>query len=510
MTKLSIRTRLGVAIFFLCVLLTAIGALGVAGMARSNDAHRETYVNRLASTRLIGDAELAISRERTTIDRIAFDPTAPTVEKDVATYRMLKGQGMEAWTNYLALPATSDENRLAAAVSAKRSQVQNQLDAFADSVKGMDDAGVKIALKKIAVANTDYVMASADLKQFQRDQAKAHYEDSEASFQRFRAITIASIVFALLAGVFTFVSLRRAIGRPLGEALEHFNRIATGDLSQRIEARSHDEMGMLLHGLSQMRDGLISTVTTVRHASEAIATAAQQIAAGNLHLSARTEQQAASLQETAASMEELTGTVRQNAENARQALALATNAADVADHGNAVVGEVVTTMKEIDQSSGRIGDIIAIIDAIAFQTNILALNAAVEAARAGEQGRGFAVVAAEVRMLAQRSSAAAKEIKELIGASSGKVQAGSTLVTEAGGRMQAILTGVRRVADIMDEISAASSEQSTGIEQVARAVAEMDSVTQNNAALVEEAAAAAQSLEEQARMLKETVAVFRI
>jgi len=510
MSKLSIRARLGAAILFLCVLLTAIGALGVTGMARSNDANRETYTNRLASTRLIGDAELAISRERTTVDRIAFDPAAPTVEKDIATYRMLKGQGMDAWAQYLALPATSDENRLSAAVSARRSQVQNQLDAFADSVKGMDNAAVKVALKKIALANTDYVTVSADLKQFQRDQAKAQYDASEAGFERFRAMTIASIVFGLLAGVFTFVSLRRAIGRPLAEALEHFHRIATGDLSQRIESRSHDEMGMLLHGLSQMRDGLVSTVTTVRHASEAIATAAQQITSGNLHLSARTEQQAASLQETAASMEELTGTVRHNAENARQAQALAANAANMADHGNSVVGDVVTTMKEIDQSSGRIGDIIAIIDAIAFQTNILALNAAVEAARAGEQGRGFAVVAAEVRMLAQRSSAAAKEIKELIETSSGKVEVGGTLVNEAGGRMQAILTGVRRVADIMDEISAASSEQSTGIEQVTRAVAEMDSVTQHNAALVEEAAAAAQSLEQQARMLKETVAVFRI
>jgi methyl-accepting chemotaxis protein-1 (serine sensor receptor) len=260
MSNLSIRARLGAAILFLCVLLTAIGALGVTGMARSNDANRETYTNRLASTRLIGDAELAISRERTTVDRIAFDPAAPTVEKDIATYRMLKGQGMDAWTKYLALPATSDENRLAAAVSARRSQVQNQLDAFADSVKGMDDAAVKVALKKIALANTDYVTVSADLKQFQRDQAKAQYDDSEASFQRFRAMTIASIVFGLLAGVFTFVSLRRAIGRPIAEALGHFNRIATGDLSQRIEARSHDEMGMLLHGLSQMRDGLVSEV----------------------------------------------------------------------------------------------------------------------------------------------------------------------------------------------------------------------------------------------------------
>jgi len=508
--KLSIRARLGAAILLLSVLLIAIGALGVTGMARSNDANRETYANRLASTRLIGDAELSVSRERTTVDRIAFDPAAPTVDKDVATYHMLKGQGTQAWTQYLALPATSKESALAAVVNAKRGEVQNDLDAFADSIKGMDVAAVKVALKKIAVANTDYVTASAELKQFQRDQAKARYADAEAGFRRFRAITVGTAVLGLLAGIFTFVSLRRAIGGPLDEALGHFDRIAAGDLSQRIEVRSHDEMGALLRGLSQMRDGLANTVTAVRHASEAIATAAQQIASGNLDLSARTEQQAASLQETAASMEELTGTVRHNAENARHALTLATSATETAQRGSSAVDGVVATMAGIDESSARIGDIIAIIEGIAFQTNILALNAAVEAARAGEQGRGFAVVASEVRALAQRSSAAAREIKELIETSSEKVQAGGTLVSEAGGRMQDILTGVERVAGIMGEISAASSQQSSGIEQVALAVAQMDSVTQQNAALVEQAAAAAQSLEEQARQLRETVAVFRL
>ncbi|NKJ49285.1 hypothetical protein CIC12_21640 [Burkholderia sp. SG-MS1] len=510
MPKLSIRARLGAAILLLSALLSAIGALGVTGMARSNDANRETYENRLVSTRLIGDAELSISRERTTVDRIAFDPVAPTVDKDVATYRMLKGQGMEAWAQYLALPATSSESRLAAVVNAKRSRVQDDLDAFTDSVKGMDGAAVKVALKAIAVANTDYVTASAELKQLQRDQAKARYADAEAGFRRFRAITVGTAVLGLLAGALTFVSLRRAISGPLDEALGHFDRIAAGDLSRRIEVRSHDEMGALLLGLSQMRDGLATTVTAVRRASDAIATAAQQIASGNLDLSSRTEQQAASLQETAASMEELTGTVRHNAQNSSHALSLATSATDTARRGSSAVDGVVATMAEIDESSVRIGDIIAIIEGIAFQTNILALNAAVEAARAGEQGRGFAVVASEVRTLAQRSSAAAREIKELIETSSEKVQAGGTLVCDAGGRMQAIVTDVERVASIIGEISAASSEQSAGIEQVALAVAQMDSVTQQNAALVEQAAAAAQSLEEQARQLKETVAVFRL
>ncbi|WP_144146911.1 methyl-accepting chemotaxis protein [Paraburkholderia sp. BCC1884] len=509
MPKLSIRARLGATILLFSVLLMTIGALGVTGMANSNDANRETYANRLASTRLIGDAELAISRERTTVDRIAFDPAAPTVDKDVATYRMLKGQGLAAWAQYLALPATASEVRLAAAVNAKRGRVQSNLDAFADSIESMDGAAVKVALKAIAVANTDYVTASADLKQFQRDEAKGRYADAEASFRRFRAITFATVVLGLLAGALTFVSLRRAIGTPLDAALGHFERIAAGDLSHPIDVWSHDEMGALLSGLAQMRDGLANTVTTVRRASDTIATTAQQIAAGNLDLSSRTEQQAASLQETAASMEELTSTVKHNADNARQALTLAAGATETAHLGSSAVDGVVRTMAEIDQSSVRIGNIIAIIEGIAFQTNILALNAAVEAARAGEQGRGFAVVAAEVRTLAQRASAAAKEIKQLIETSSKKVQAGGTLVDEAGGRMQAILVDVKRVADIMGEISAASSEQSSGIEQVARAVAEMDLVTQQNAALVEQATAATQSLEQQARQLKETVAVFR-
>ncbi len=318
------------------------------------------------------------------------------------------------------------------------------------------------------------------------------------------------MALGLLAAFFSYVTLSRAIGRPLADALGHFDAIAAGDLRRPVVIQSHDEMGQLLDGIARMQRSLIETVRSVRGGSESIATATRQIAAGNLDLSSRTEEQASALQETASSMEELTGTVKQNADNARQASSLAANASEIANKGSAVVGQVVGTMGEINQSSARIADIISIIEGIAFQTNILALNAAVEAARAGEEGRGFAVVAGEVRSLAQRSSAAAKEIKELIDTSVERVQSGSALVDQAGRTMTEIIGAVQRVTDIMGEIAAASEEQSSGIDQVARAVTQMDEVTQQNAALVEEAAAAAQSLEDQAGKLRTAVAVFQL
>jgi methyl-accepting chemotaxis protein len=269
-------------------------------------------------------------------------------------------------------------------------------------------------------------------------------------------------------------------------------------------------MGRLMEGLQKMQTRLTATVAKVREGSISIGTATTQIAAGNLDLSSRTEQQAASLEETASSMEELTSTVKQNADNARQANQLAISASDVAVRGGSVVTEVVTTMASIDESAKRIVDIIGVIDGIAFQTNILALNAAVEAARAGEQGRGFAVVASEVRSLAQRSANAAKEIKTLIDDSVDKVGAGSKLVAQAGQTMTEVVDSVKHVTDIMSEILAASQEQSAGIEQVNTAIVQMDQVTQQNAALVEEAAAAAASLKEQAANLSATVSVFKV
>jgi methyl-accepting chemotaxis protein len=286
--------------------------------------------------------------------------------------------------------------------------------------------------------------------------------------------------------------------------------VADGDLSSRINMTAGGASGLLMRTMQDMNDKLVAMIVNMRSGTALIAAGASEIARGNMDLSARTEQQAASLEETASSMEELTATVKQNAEHAHQASKLAISASEVAVKGGEVVSEVVGTMASINDSSRRIAEIIGVIDGIAFQTNILALNAAVEAARAGEQGRGFAVVASEVRSLAQRSAAAAKEIKALIEDSAGRVQSGGKLVDEAGRTMNEIVTSVKRVTDIMAQIAAASREQGGGIEQVNRAIAQMDQVTQQNAALVEEASAAAESLKTQAAQLTQAVTVFRV
>ena len=339
--------------------------------------------------------------------------------------------------------------------------------------------------------------------------AQHEAEDEEANAKATRILITVIVIGALVGGILTYWIVK-GITAPLRSAVTLARTVASGDLSSHIEAGNKSELGELQDALRYMNSNLQQIIGQCRSGIDTISTASGEIASGNLDLSARTEKQAASLQQTAASMEELTSTVKQNADNARQANQLAASASGAAIDGGSVVSKVVTTMASIHDSSRKIVDIIAVIDGIAFQTNILALNAAVEAARAGEQGRGFAVVASEVRNLAQRSASAAKEIKSLIDDSVTKVDTGNKLVAEAGTTMAQIVDSVKRVSDIMAEITAAGEEQSSGIEQVNQAIGQMDQVTQQNAALVEEAAAAAESMKEQAATLTSAISVFKL
>ena len=335
-------------------------------------------------------------------------------------------------------------------------------------------------------------------------------QDNESDYKRILWILSAVMLLVIVVIISSWIAMRRVLLLPLEEVINHIRAIAAGDLTQPIQADGKNEMAILARNVQEMQTSLANTVGVVREGADTIYTGAGEISAGSNDLSSRTEQQAASLEETAASMEQLTATVKQNADNARQASRLALDASSTAKKDGHVVEGVVRTMDEIATSSSKIAQITNVIDGIAFQTNILALNAAVEAARAGEQGRGFAVVAGEVRTLAQRSAQAAKEIKALIDDSGERVNAGSQLVNEAGATMAEIVNAVTRVTDIMGEIASASDEQSRGIDQVGQAVAEMDRVTQQNASLVEESAAAAAALEDQAARLNEAVAVFKI
>ncbi|TDV21016.1 methyl-accepting chemotaxis protein [Paraburkholderia caballeronis] len=507
---ITIKARIGLAMAFLAALVIAISVLGLLGLTRSNNANRDTFTERMPAAIAVASAELYASRERLVLDRAAFLIGTPEVDATLARARMMRGISDDWWKKFLDLPRSAEGDRLAQTVSARRDALHAAADAFAATVKAGDTASVVPGARALQAAYDGLSKADEELNRYQTAHAQSSFDDAQAAFSQLRIACIAAMVAGIAGAALSFVWLRRAIARPLADALGHFDAIAAGDLRRPVVVHARDEMGELLAGIAKMQRSLIDTVRAVRSGSESIATATREISAGNLDLSSRTEQQASALQHTASSMDELTGTVKQNADNARQASGLAATASEIANRGSAVVDQVVGTMGDINDSSAKIADIITIIEGIAFQTNILALNAAVEAARAGEEGRGFAVVAGEVRGLAQRSSAAAKEIKALIDASVERVQAGSALVDEAGRTMGEIIGAVRRVTDIMGEIAAASGEQARGIDDVARAVAQMDEVTQQNAALVEQAAAAAQSLEDQAGRLREAVAVFRV
>ncbi len=511
LANLSIGKRLALGFAIVCVMLVAMVQLSNSMLARVNQGTHEIVNNRMpkidATSRMQAEInDIAIALRNMMLSSDTADRQRQR-EEVVASRQAIDGVLRELDTT-VENPKAKDLLRQMRADTERYAAAQETLMGYI--VSGADDAAramLATEMRPLLVRLKAAVGKQAALQKEISAAAAGQAADTYASTRNLMwALGIAAVALAALVAWW----ITRSITGPVGQALGVANTVAAGDLTSRIEADTRDEMGELLRALRRMNESLAATVVTVRRGTDIIATAATEVAMGSQDLSSRTEQQASALEETASSMEQLASTVKQNADNARQANTLAGAASDVAARGGDVIARVVGTMDEIRASAGRIGDITSVIDGIAFQTNILALNAAVEAARAGEQGRGFAVVASEVRALAQRSAAAAKEIKELIGESTVKVEAGSQLVGEAGATMREIVDSVRRVTDIMTEISAASVEQSAGIEQINRAVVEMDAVTQQNAALVEQAAAASESMREEARRLSEAVAVFTV
>ena len=508
---MRIGTRL--ALMFSLVLALALVATAAALFtARSNAQATEQMMARpLAKERLVSDWYVftysAIVRT-SMIARSSDGALATVFAKDIADS---VASGSELIKKIEPLLESADEKAKFETVKALRAKYQAAKVEVMDARKADDAATAERRFNEgFAPAAAAYSASIKDLLALQRKDIDDRTAAIRAAYdERARLVLLLNVLMVVLV-VAAAVAITRSITRPLSSAVDAARTIAAGNLSGAFESERRDEIGELMRAMQAMNDSLATVVSEVQEGARAIAGASGEIATGNLDLSSRTEQQAGALEETTSSMEELTHAVRKNAENAHEANQMAQDASQVAIRGGQIVGDVVDTMSAIDAASRKIVDIISVIDGIAFQTNILALNAAVEAARAGEEGRGFAVVASEVRNLAQRSSQAAKEIKTLIGDSVEQVEIGSRLVHDAGKTMDEVVTSVRQVADIMQEITAASAEQSAGIEQVNQAVLQMDQVTQQNAALVEEAAAAAASLQDQAQILTDLVGVFRL
>ncbi len=509
--NMQIGKRLTLGFAVILAFSIVITAIGIWRLQAVSGATREMMAQPMLKERLIGDwyTNLASGIRRTIAIAKSSDPAlGPYFAEEAAASSKSSGDYQK---KVEALLSSDDEKKLFEKISVQRKLYLSSRDAINKAkAAGNVDEAMRVLDKVFVPASTDYQDTMRQLVELQRRAMDDTAQKIEVVADESRTLLLVLEGLILVSGVLCARYLTLGITRPIHTAVTISRRVASGDLSSDVQVKSRDETGQLLQALQEMNTNLRDIVSNVRSGTDTIATASGEIAAGNLDLSSRTEQQASALEETASSMEELISTVKQNADNARQANQLAVSASEIARQGGGVVGKVVDTMGAINASSKKIVDIISVIDGIAFQTNILALNAAVEAARAGEQGRGFAVVASEVRSLAQRSAAAAKEIKVLIADSVEKVGTGSKLVEQAGATMEEVVASVRRVTDIVGEISAASQEQSTGIEQINHAIAQMDQVTQQNAALVEQAAAAAASMQNQATSLAQLVSVFNL
>jgi methyl-accepting chemotaxis protein len=504
-----IAVKLGLGFGLVAALLLGLGVVAKLGLTQVAGNLNLVLEDRYPKVQMVEGALDGLNfQARVVRNLIIMEPKERDGEfAELARSRQETGEIYERLSDSI----RSDEGKSRLAETLKDRQIYgSRLDRFVELVKAGDPTSRDYLMRELRPAQQAYEHVLKGLIKYQEELMAEDAADSAAAIRTANLMILGFglLGLALAAGVAVIVT--RGITGPTQRLVEVMEFYARGNLSMDVVVDRHDEIGRLQQGLKAMREALAATVQSVRANSESVAMASAQIAQGNADLSQRTEEQASALQQTAATMEQLGGTVRNNADNARQADELARGAAGVASQGGEVVGQVVSTMQGISESSRKIGDIIGVIDGIAFQTNILALNAAVEAARAGEQGRGFAVVAGEVRTLAQRSAEAAKEIKSLISRNVEQVEQGTALVDRAGRTMDDIVASIRRVSDIVGEISSATNEQSNGISQVGEAVGQMDQVTQQNAALVEESAAAAEGLKSQAQQLVASVAFFKV
>ncbi len=511
---MKVGTRLALSFGSVCILLWIILAVGLSQLSSLDSGTSAIVQNRWPQIAAASDIKAQTNRVAIALRNMMLTDSKDDRQKQAGDIADARAQASSDFSTLKKMITQQRGKELlwdASEARAKYIQGQEKLIALINDDK-IPEAKAFLAAELRPVLK-EYQASLDALIKFEVDQLEASGATANRTFVNARTVMLALGILAIMIAAGIGVLITRGLLKRLGGEPEFAasvaTRIASGDLRVDIELKQNDQSSML-HAMRGMRDNLANIVAQVRHATDTIATASGEIASGNLDLSARTEKQASSLQQTASSMEELTSTVKQNADNAQQANMLALSASDVAGRGGAVVSQVVDTMGSINESAKKIVDIIGVIDGIAFQTNILALNAAVEAARAGEQGRGFAVVATEVRSLAQRSAGAAKEIKTLINDSVEKIRVGAKLVDDAGATMGEIVGSVKRVSDIVGEITAASREQTAGIDQINQAIAQMDEVTQQNASLVEQAAAASEAMQEQAQQLVQLVSAFQV